>query len=146
VHESEQESEELIDGVRVQPDNRHQGDREHRGGNPLLPRRPRDAPHLRNEAPQKLFRPHGAGGTISGTLARAASGWPIHFVVVTLLKKDWQGGQDSNLQPTVLETATLPIELPPYFVSRWDRWQRQNRQYLESSSRSLVCCLFFCVL
>src|SRR5580658_6992452 len=27
--------------------------------------------------------------------------------------KFWQGGQDSNLQPTVLETATLPIELPP---------------------------------
>ncbi len=26
----------------------------------------------------------------------------------------WQGGQDSNLQPTVLETATLPIELPPF--------------------------------
>jgi hypothetical protein len=26
----------------------------------------------------------------------------------------WQGRQDSNLQPTVLETATLPIELLPY--------------------------------
>ena len=26
----------------------------------------------------------------------------------------WQGRQDSNLQPTVLETATLPIELRPY--------------------------------
>ena len=26
----------------------------------------------------------------------------------------WQGRQDSNLQPTVLETATLPIELYPY--------------------------------
>src|SRR5436190_12247761 len=25
----------------------------------------------------------------------------------------WQGGRDSNRQPTVLETATLPIELPP---------------------------------
>ena len=25
----------------------------------------------------------------------------------------WQGGRDSNPQPTVLETATLPIELPP---------------------------------
>jgi site-specific DNA recombinase len=33
------------------------------------------------------------------------------------LKKEivfWQGRQDSNLQPTVLETATLPIELLPY--------------------------------
>ena len=28
----------------------------------------------------------------------------------------WQGGRDSNPQPTVLETATLPIELPPYAV------------------------------
>src|SRR5208282_3416104 len=26
----------------------------------------------------------------------------------------WQGGRDSNPQPTVLETATLPIELPPF--------------------------------
>ena len=26
----------------------------------------------------------------------------------------WQGRQDSNLQPTVLETATLPIELLPF--------------------------------
>ncbi len=26
----------------------------------------------------------------------------------------WQGRQDSNLQPTVLETATLPIEPRPY--------------------------------
>lgn len=30
------------------------------------------------------------------------------------LKSAWQGRQDSNLQPTVLETATLPIELRPY--------------------------------
>ena len=28
----------------------------------------------------------------------------------------WQGGRDSNPQPTVLETATLPIELPPSAV------------------------------
>ena len=27
--------------------------------------------------------------------------------------KTWQGRQDSNLQPTVLETATLPIEPRP---------------------------------
>ena len=26
----------------------------------------------------------------------------------------WQGVKDLNLQPTVLETATLPIELTPY--------------------------------
>jgi len=28
----------------------------------------------------------------------------------------WQGGQDSNLQPAVLETAALPIEPPPLAV------------------------------
>lgn len=27
-----------------------------------------------------------------------------------------QGGQDSNLQPAVLETAALPIEPPPFGV------------------------------
>ena len=30
------------------------------------------------------------------------------------LPKIWQGGQDSNLQPAVLETAALPIAPPPY--------------------------------
>lgn len=29
---------------------------------------------------------------------------------------EWQGRQDLNLQPTVLETATLPIELLPYIL------------------------------
>ena len=40
--------------------------------------------------------------------------WSFDFIVALLPQKTWQGGQDSNLQPTVLETATLPIELPPY--------------------------------
>ena len=31
----------------------------------------------------------------------------------------WQGGRESNPQPTVLETATLPIELPPYLPSHF---------------------------
>jgi hypothetical protein len=31
--------------------------------------------------------------------------------------RGWQGGRDSNPQPTVLETATLPIELPPYAIT-----------------------------
>jgi hypothetical protein len=35
--------------------------------------------------------------------------------------KDWQGVQDLNLQPTVLETATLPIELTPYSPSSTDK-------------------------
>ena len=32
-----------------------------------------------------------------------------HFV------KKWQGHKDLNPEPTVLETAALPIELYPYF-------------------------------
>jgi hypothetical protein len=34
----------------------------------------------------------------------------------------WHGGRDSNPQQAVLETATLPIELPPYvnFAPRRD--------------------------
>src|SRR5438046_2115609 len=32
----------------------------------------------------------------------------------------WQGGRDSNPQPTVLETVTLPIELPPFCRSTPD--------------------------
>ena len=34
------------------------------------------------------------------------------------LRPIWQGRQDLNLQPTVLETATLPIELLPYTVRK----------------------------
>ena len=30
------------------------------------------------------------------------------------LRSIWQGRQDSNLRPTVLETATLPAELLPF--------------------------------
>jgi hypothetical protein len=30
-----------------------------------------------------------------------------------------QGRQDSNLQPPVLETGALPIELRPYASQRW---------------------------
>jgi hypothetical protein len=60
--------------------------------------------------------------------------------------ENWQGGQDSNLQQLVLETRTLPIELPPYRVSLCGLWQRQKRQYLLNSNRSVVFALFFCVL
>jgi hypothetical protein len=33
-------------------------------------------------------------------------------------KEALQGGQDSNLQPAVLETAALPIEPPPFALKR----------------------------
>ncbi|CQD11249.1 hypothetical protein U2A4042410009 [Corynebacterium striatum] len=40
------------------------------------------------------------------------------------LEKFWQGRQDSNLQPTVLETVALPVAPRPYaFV-----YQRQHAQ------------------
>jgi hypothetical protein len=71
----------------------------------------------------------------------------VHLKIVILSGVEgWQGGQDSNLQQLVLETRTLPIELPPYLVSLCGLWHRQKRQYLLSSSRSVVFCLFFCVL
>jgi hypothetical protein len=40
----------------------------------------------------------------------------VDFIVYSIPQKIWQGGQDLNLQPTVLETATLPIELPPFRI------------------------------
>ncbi|MBF8278346.1 MAG: hypothetical protein HW390_3419 [Candidatus Brocadiaceae bacterium] len=36
-----------------------------------------------------------------------------HSATPPAFSSAWQGGRDSNPQPTVLETATLPIELPP---------------------------------
>ena len=33
---------------------------------------------------------------------------------IVFLHQKWQGGRDSNPRPTVLETAVLPAELPPY--------------------------------
>jgi hypothetical protein len=47
----------------------------------------------------------------------------------------------------VARVASLARNLPAiYFVSRCGLWQRQKRQYLLSSSRSLVFFLFFVVL
>ena len=48
----------------------------------------------------------------------------------------WQGRQDSNLQPTVLETATLPIELHPY--SGW-----YIGYYTKNTARGLLLLLVF---
>ena len=38
--------------------------------------------------------------------------------LVALCDSDWHGRQESNLQPAVLETAALPIELRPYIKSK----------------------------
>ena len=66
------------------------------------------------------------------------------------LPKNWQGGQDSNLQQLVLETGLYQLSYRPIRglsgYSSVGLWQRQKRQYLLSSSRSVVFCLFFCVL
>ena len=32
------------------------------------------------------------------------------------MRKKWQGHKDLNPEPTVLETAALPIELYPYII------------------------------
>src|SRR5271170_3510758 len=48
----------------------------------------------------------------AGRLAGRTGPLGVVFIL-SYTAKIWQGGQDSNLQPTVLETATLPIELPP---------------------------------
>src|SRR5204863_5904948 len=85
----------------------------------------------------------------------------------------WQARRESNPQPPVLETGALPIELlayiradgrllsaisrrlpavrslpvrADYLVSRWAMCLRQKRQYLLSSSRSVVFFLFLVVL
>ncbi len=63
----------------------------------------------------------------------------------------WQGRQDSNLQPLVLETSALPIELHPseraaYFVSRCSWCCRQRGQNLLSSIRPGSFRLFLRVL
>ena len=34
----------------------------------------------------------------------------------------WQGHKDLNPEPTVLETAALPIELYPYMYLQTDAW------------------------
>ena len=62
----------------------------------------------------------------------------------------WQGRQDSNLQPLVLETSALPVELhpsaSPYLVSRCSVCCRQRGQNLFSSSRPGSFLLFLRVL
>src|SRR5258707_4935662 len=39
---------------------------------------------------------------------------PIVPSLTPIIQSTWQGGRDSNPQPTALETATLPIELLPF--------------------------------
>ena len=63
----------------------------------------------------------------------------------------WQGRQDSNLQPLVLETSALPLSytptpIPRYFVSRCSVCRRQRGQNLFSSSRPGSFRLFLRVL
>jgi hypothetical protein len=44
--------------------------------------------------------------------------------------KNWQGRQDSNPRPAVLETAALPIELHPYiFVGLKYPWGDSNARH-----------------
>ena len=42
----------------------------------------------------------------------------VNFAHIPRLQTSWQVWQDSNLQPLVLETSALPIELQTYFHYR----------------------------
>jgi hypothetical protein len=130
----EEPSEELVYDKGEQPDADDQRDRQYGRRNPFLARRPGYATKLGDDAADEVSTRH--------RLSRSL----LLFVHQRITSQNWQGGQDSNLQQLVLETRTLPIELPPYRVSRCGLWQRQKRQYFRSSNRSVVFCLFFCVL
>ena len=142
MNQVEEPSEELIDDEHEQPDADHQRDRENRRRDPLVAGRPRDAPKLRDHAADEIATRYGLGRSL---LLFVHQRFTLKNVILSAVE-GWQGGQDSNLQQLVLETRTLPIELPPYLVSLCGLWQRQKRQYLLSSNRSVVFCLFFCVL
>lgn len=52
---------------------------------------------------------------------RCTQKWGVPLSAPPHLDSDWntgQGRQESNPQPTVLETAALPIELRPYATLR----------------------------
>jgi hypothetical protein len=151
MDQAEDPSEELVYDKGEQPDANDQGHCQYGCRNPFLARRPGHAPELGNDAADEISACH--------LLSRSF----LLFVHQRITSQNWQGGQDSNLQQLVLETRTLPIELPPstfvsgfvasarakkmlHRVSRCGLWHRQKRQYLRSSNRSVVFCLFFCVL
>src|SRR5579875_3484002 len=110
--QTEESGENFVDdpGEDADPDD----ERDRRRG-PLLLRRPRHPTHLRDEATEKLLRVRRPRRTGRG--GRSARGF-VH-VSHSLYLNSWQGRQDSNLQPTVLETATLPIELLPFALFRF---------------------------
>jgi hypothetical protein len=130
----EEPPEELVEDEREETDAYDEDDRQHGCRDPLFARRPGHSPEFRDDPADEVASRKRLGRSL------------LLFVHQRFTSKSWQGGQDSNLQQLVLETRTLPIELPPYRVSLCGLWQRQKRQYLLSSSRSVVFDLFFCVL
>ena len=137
---AEDPAEELVDDEREKADADHEHDRQDRRGDPLFARRPGDAAQLRDDAAEEVA----ARERLGRSLLLFVHQWFTY-------RKDLAGRTGLEPATTVLETATLPIELPPsagvvYLVSRCGLWQRQKRQYLLSSSRSVVFCLFFDVL
>src|SRR5579859_6661455 len=122
---------ELADRRRPDRDDKDQADRHERRRHPLFAARPRHAFHLRHDRAQAVLER--AKAALAFFDARFGRLIPFRIVLHILRRLAvgrildafhdsrfllpatyWQGGQDSNLQPTVLETATLPIELPPY--------------------------------
>jgi hypothetical protein len=131
MNDVEDPAEELVARVREESDADDQGDRQNRCGHPFIARRPRYAAQLEKDSTKELLARHAVrlasrSGNAAGyrillltavALLRSAGGLVHHDVVSP--EGTWQGGQDSNLQPTVLETATLPIELLAYLEFRF---------------------------
>ena len=63
-----------------------------------------------------------AGAAASGTFAARCPA--MLCTAVPRLYIAWRSGQALNLQPTVLETAALPLELPEYKSRPWNRTSR----------------------
>src|SRR5579872_1440574 len=155
---SEQQLDDEADQPRPQCHDDHEPDDHHRRRHPLVAAGPGDALHFGDDRTQAgldiaelalpvertpfrrfALRFRLAAAAVAGRFSRHRN--PFHQYSISF--EAWQGGQDSNLQPTVLETATLPIELPPYRVSLCPVCLRHQRQYLLRSRRADVCCRFF---
>lgn len=103
MDEGENLREDPVRRIGVESDRDDEHDRQNRCRDPLFARGPGNATQL---------KPHPAN---EFAWVRPVTRWSRRcFTTHCDLSGNWQGGQDSNLQPTVLETATLPIELPPY--------------------------------
>ena len=59
--------------------------------------------------------------------AMGAASVPFTSGARGIAKRGWQGQQDLNPRPTVLETVALPTELYPYAALNYAKWWRFTR-------------------